>query len=286
MEKAILKTLIYADIFDYPLKAWEIHKWLIAKKASLTQIDRALKKLTKAKKVGFYKDYYFLPKRVGIVKKRTGKLKQSKYYLFQAKLMGGLFRTIPWIKLVGISGSLAVNNINSKDDIDFFIVAEKNRIWIARVLILGVLEVLGKRRKASDSKTKASGKACINLLLEENDLAQNNKNIYVAHEVLQMQVLWQRDKVYSKYLDDNNWVFKYLPNWIGSFGKEVRGKRLEVRGSFKVVDLIENLCRLLQLKYMSSPKGAEKVTNTALYFHPENYQEKVLKEYKKRINRL
>src|SRR5262245_34090416 len=48
MESAILKTLIYADIFDYPLKAWEIHKWLISKKkCELSEVEESLRRLVK-----------------------------------------------------------------------------------------------------------------------------------------------------------------------------------------------------------------------------------------------
>ncbi len=286
MEKAILRTLIYADIFDYPLKAWEIHKWLIGKKTSLSQIDKALRKLSKKSEVRNQKEYYFLPGRQGIVKKRIEKAKKSNNYLFQSKLIAYLFKLIPWINLVGVSGSLAMKNAGKKDDIDLFIVTEDNRIWLSRILILGILGFVGKRRKVTDSKNNAAGKVCINLLLENDDLAQNNKNIYVAHEILQMQILWQRDSSYNKYLIDNSWALNILPNWFSTVSSNY--KHLKSKGKLQnnMINILEYLVKRLQLRYMSSPKGLERVTSTALYFHPENYQQKVLKEYKKRINRL
>lgn len=48
----------------------------------------------------------------------------------------------------------------------------------------------------------------------QKSLAKNRKNIEQAHEVLGMKVVWQRDNVYQKYLEENSWAIKYLPNWV------------------------------------------------------------------------
>lgn len=218
MEKAILKTLIYADIFDYPLKINEIHKWLIKKKALPRQVEKVLGKLYQVSRIKYKGEYYFLKRRNGLVAKRKRKEKQSAIYFRKAKILCQILKIIPWVKLVGISGGLVMENAGKKDDIDLFIVTSKNRLWISRLLILGLLSLTGQRRKREDQGRKIAGKLCVNILLEEDELEQQNKDIYTAHEVLQMKVLWQRDGVYSKYLEDNQWAFKFLPNWITTEG--------------------------------------------------------------------
>lgn len=214
MEKAILKTLIYADIFNYPLTIYEIHKWLIGRKSNLRQVEKALHELVKNKKCKVKNGYYFLPRREDIVLKRKRKEKQSKVYFRKAKILCQILKIIPFIKLVGVSGGLAMDNAGKKDDIDLFIIAAKNRLWISRLVILGLLSMTGQRRKRTDQGRKIAGKLCVNILLEEDKLEQKNKDLFIAHEVLQMRVLWQRDRIYSKYLSDNEWAFKFLPNWI------------------------------------------------------------------------
>ncbi len=236
MEKAILKTLIYADIFDYPLKINEIHKWLIGppagragKKVTLRQLEKALKKLYEVSR-----KYYFLPKRGNLVSQRLSRGKQSVIYFRKAKILAQLLKLIPWIKLVGISGGLAMNNAGKKDDIDLFIVTGKNRLWISRLLALGILSLTGQRRKRRDKGKRVAGKLCVNILLEEDRLEQKNKDIFTAHEVLQMRVLWQRDGIYSKYLSDNSWAFKFLPNWIYEdvANKNVSYKKYKMQSTF------------------------------------------------------
>ena len=312
MKKAILRTLIYADIFDYPLKIWEIHKWLIGppagragRKATLRQVERALKRLNqesrqrrgspKAARIKNKASYYFLPKKGGLISKRQRRQKQSIKYLRKAQVLTSILKLIPWIKLVGISGGLAMDNANKTDDIDLFVITSKNRLWISRILALGLLSLTGQRRKAGDFGREIAGKLCLNILLEEDRLEQSNKDIYLAHEVLQMKVLWERDGVYSKYLEDNSWAFKFLPNWVGNSGKSKNSHNTKYTSQRLVslwpiihntVNFIEILARKFQLWYMESPKGMERIENGALYFHPHDCRQKVLVQYRNMTKKI
>src|SRR3989338_9159409 len=266
MEKAILRTLIYADIFDYPLKAQEIQKWLIRRKATLWQAAKVLDKLKKNSKLEIKCGYYFLPKRAGLIGIRKRREEESKSYLRKAKFFSRLLKIIPWIKLVGISGGLALNNAAKADDIYIAVITAKGRLWICRLFILGLLSLVGQRRVKKDTGKKIAGKFCVNILLEEDRLEQKNKDIYVAHEVLQMKVLWQRDGIYSKYLEDNSWAFKFLPNWISDMSsprmrgsKEASGSRIK----YGMTDHFELLAKKFQLSIMQSKQGQERIEDGA-----------------------
>ncbi len=291
MENAILKTLIYADIFDYPLTIFEIHKWLIGRKETLRQIEKWLEKLRVKGKVERVKEYYFLTDRTKLIRKRKITADQSHRYLRKAKLAVWFLRVIPWIKLIGVSGGLAMGNADKKDDIDLFIITAKNRLWICRLLILGFLSLTGQRRRVKAENNKAAGKFCVNMLLEEDQLIQFRKDIYLAHEVLQMKVLWQKDGIYFKYLTDNEWAFKFLPNWIGN-QYHVLSSKYHVSNNqmqntkYIILNTIENLAKKFQLWYMKKPEGLERIEDGALYFHPQDYRTKVLEEYKTRIRNL
>ena len=280
-----MKTLIYADIFDYPLKAWEIHKWLIsAKKCELPAVEIGLRKLIRRGVVIEKGGYYALSGRVRIFKKREERITPSQKFLHEAKIICSLFRVIPWIKLVGISGNLAMENASEEDDIDLFVITEKNRLWISRLLILFILALLEKRRTKRDSRKKAAGKFCLNLLLEKDQLSQNNKDLYISHEVLQMKPLWERENTYGLFLEANEWVFGFLANWLST---PFNGDRVVLRGNrgVRILDGIESFVRFFQLRYMGIPKKAEQVSLHSVYFHPEDNRERVLKEYEKRCRK-
>jgi len=293
MEKAVLKTLIYADIFDYPLTVFEIHKWLIGRKANLRQVESALGRLVKSSKLKVQNGHYFLSGRESLPLKRLRRERQSKEYLKKAQLIAQFLKIIPTIKLVGISGGLALNNTSKTDDIDLFVITSKKRLWISRLLILSLLSLTGQRRKAIYSKRQAAGKLCLNTILEEDCLEQSNKDIYLAHEVLQMKALWQRNDISSKYLLDNDWVFKFLPNWISDARLTIKDLRL-TRKNYKskiinhksLFDYVENLAKWWQLKIMQQPKGMERIAEGALYFHPKDYRLTVLQEYNLQLKKL
>lgn len=306
MEKAILKTLVYADIFDYPMILREIHKWLIGKKATLRQVESAIGRLVQSSSLDFARDkkfkvqsdYYFLRKSNGMVRKRKRREKQSAKYLLKAKFLCQILKIIPWIKLIGISGGLALDNATKADDIDLFIITAKNRLWISRLLVLGVLSLTGQRRKIGDRGKKIAGKICINTLLEEDRLEQRDKDIFVAHEVLQMKVLWQRDNIYFKYLMDNGWALRFLPNWVGGMESVLSSKYYVLRERTvknrnfhntryiihdTICNTFEKLAKKFQLMIMQKPLGQERIQDGALYFHPKDCRLEVLSKYERKL---
>ena len=293
MEKAVLKTLTYSNIFDYPLKAYEIHKWLIGRKTTLRQVEIVLKRLDEKRKTKNEKGYYSLLRREGLATKRIKRAKQSLVYIRKVRIISYLLKIIPWIKLVGISGGLSMENTDKNDDIDLFLITSKRKLWITRFLILTILTLIGQRRKPNHNIKEIAGKICCNILTTEDNLEQKRKDIYTAHEVLQMKILWQRENVYSKYLLDNQWAFKFLPNWVSSERLMIKDERLKRRNHQSLIlnhksifDRIEYLVKGFQLKIMQKPKGMERIEEGVLYFHPNDIRDKILKEYEQKVNTL
>jgi hypothetical protein len=285
MEKAILKTLIYADLFDYPMLSQEIHKWLIGKSASIEQVEKTLKRLIKLKKIALKQGVYFLRKRSELINIRQDREKVSQSYYVKAKWIARIFKIIPWIQLVGISGSLAMRNADKTDDIDLFIISKSNRVWLTRLLSALILEILGERRQRDASKKNSQSKICLNLLISEDALVQSKQNLYIAHEILQLKVLWERSKTYQKFLESNDWTAKFLPNWIGISAVE---KRISsgLRKNWLVFDYLEKIAEVLQRRYMGKLSGSEIVGHQSLYFHPEDAGEWVMLEYERRVKLL
>ena len=286
MDRAILRTLIYADIFDYALKAWEIHKWLIGKKATLPEVEQGLQRLLHRRKIVEKNGYFVLMGRIRLVRKRIDRQSISLRYLKDAELICKVFKLIPWIQLVGISGNLAMENAEKTDDIDLFVITQKKRLWLSRLCILLVLSLLERRRKKSDTRTQAAGKFCLNLLLESDQLIQERKNLYIAHEVLQMKVLWERNRSYDSFLLGNEWVFRFLPNWVSSRSLVVKKNVAQKENPSRFFSGLENIVRFLQLRYMGLPQKLERVGTVAVYFHPDDNQPRVLKEFEKRSKQV
>jgi len=203
-----LATLAYADIFDYPLTASEIWRFLISRRlVSSRQLAPLLKKLVS--KRGFY----FLSGRQMIVGKRQQRQEWSRPKLKIARRTAWWLRLLPTIKMVAVSGALAMENTSENDDIDLLIVSGAGRLWLTRLLTVLLVELVARRRRPGDRQAK--DKICLNMFLDERHLAmpENERNLYTAHEVCQLKLLWDRSQTYQRFISQNQWVKKYLANW-------------------------------------------------------------------------
>ncbi|MGH7245387.1 MAG: hypothetical protein ACREGI_00450, partial [Candidatus Levyibacteriota bacterium] len=176
-EKEIVATLCYSDIFDFPLTAPEIYRYLIAKKS--VSYEKVIQQLSK--KSSFFSranKFFYLSGRKYIVEERMKKGRISKRKLQKAQKMSRFLSLIPTILFIGVSGSLAMKNAKGNADIDFFIITKKDSVWITRFCCFLFLSVFGKRRKRNENNPKDT--ICLNMLIDESHLAfpQKKQNIY------------------------------------------------------------------------------------------------------------
>jgi hypothetical protein len=108
---------------------------------------------------------------------------------------------LPFVRMVAVTGSLAMNNADEGKDIDFMIVTEPGRLWTARALSLLIARF-----------ARLNGvHLCPNYLVTTNALELEDRSLYVAHELAQMIPL-AGVEVYREMRFVNRWVDDYLPN--------------------------------------------------------------------------
>ena len=96
-----------------------------------------------------------------------------------------LVRACPWIRLVAISGSTAYGRTKHRDDIDFFVVTRKNRLWVTLLFAL----ILAKIQR---TRNPSAPVFCFNRLLDEaqcDDTFRTHQEPLLAREALTMRVL-------------------------------------------------------------------------------------------------
>jgi hypothetical protein len=108
--------------------------------------------------------------------------------------------------MVALTGSLAVRNVDSDADYDYFVVTAHGRVWLARLLM--VQNVVKPAARRGDE-------VCPNYILAENALELPSRDLYHAHELAQMIPLYGLP-VYQRLLQANRWLEKFLPN-AGAF---------------------------------------------------------------------
>lgn len=286
-EEAILKTLLYADIFNFPLKKDEIWKFLISKrKISKPLLFKKTQNIDKF--IDSNGEYLYVKGRNKIVNLRKEKERISAQKLIKAKGIINKLVIIPTVKLIGISGALSMSNSVKNDDIDIFVICKKDFIWLTRFLIILILIFFGRYRYKNSQSF--SDKICLNMLLDEQNIRfkKNRQNLYTAHEIAQLIPIINRNNSYEKFILKNSWIRKYLANLIIPNKKKYENKKNLLN------DVIINICKLflmeeilkfIQIKYMKKSITKEVIEDGYLAFHPFDYNDYVLKTYNKKIKK-
>jgi hypothetical protein len=199
---AILHTLVYADLFDYPLQAREIHRYLTGYAAPLATIKNHLEKDDRFGHFNSSPPFWFLAGREHLVELRREREAFSQVLWRQARRYGGLIAAMPFVRLVSVTGSLAMNNASGpQDDIDLLIVAARNRVWLARGLAISIVHLA--RRFGVE--------LCPNYVMAEHQLEMGPPDLFTAHELAQLVPLYGAS-TYHRLLARNAWISDFLPN--------------------------------------------------------------------------
>ena len=202
LETAIVQTLAYADVFDYPLTPEEVHRYLVRVPASLAAVHDALRVSVPMRRyLTCYQDYVILRGREKILETRRRRASVATSMWPRVEHYASFIAHLPFVRMVGVSGALSVGNAEGGTDIDYFIVTEPGRLWLCRATIIAVVRLAAR---AGDS-------LCPNYLVSEQALMLQERNLYTAHEFLQMVPLVGR-KTYQQMWQLNAWTAEYLPN--------------------------------------------------------------------------
>jgi predicted nucleotidyltransferase len=200
-EQNILKTLGYFDLFQYPLTKDEIclfHPVHVLHPA----IDSALEILIDSKSVFKLDEFYSLQSDLLLAQRRR---KGNMLAIEQMKKAGRVAKFLsqfPYVKGVAVSGSLSKNFADEKTDIDFFIITEANRLWIARTLM--------HLYKKLTFLTGRQHWFCMNYYVDEAAPEITEKNIFTAMETITLLPM-QGKRSIDHFIAGNTWVKEFFP---------------------------------------------------------------------------
>ena len=200
--RAILHTAAYADVFDYPLTLSEIHRYLTGLAVPFESLEKVLKR--ELNLLSSVDGYFTLPGREKIVTTRRRRAQIAARLWPQALQYGLIISRLPFVRMVAVTGALAVDNVEEDADIDYLIVTEPGRLWFCRAMAL-----LVGRFSALRGIT-----LCPNYIVTLRALTFPDQNEYAAHEMAQMIPIAGMD-VYTRIRQQNAWVTRFLPNSEG-----------------------------------------------------------------------
>jgi len=206
IEKAIVNTVSYVDAFDYPLTLPEIHRYLIRHRSTSNHIAKVLSQGDLVpERLHRRGNYFMLPGRECVVEIRQERQLIAAQLWREAERYGRIIARLPFVRMVAVTGSLAVNNAGAGEDIDYLIITADDHLWVCRALVILVVRLAA--RNGVD--------ICPNYFLAERAIQIQTQNLYTAHELTQMVPL-SGMPVYRSLRKANQWTQQYLPNAAGT----------------------------------------------------------------------
>ena len=262
LQTAILSTITYFDIFEFPLTSIEIYKYLwnhASKKYTINEVMEELNNLCAKNEILTKCGLYYLKGRSDTVTTRLTRYALSFEKIKIAKRIARIFKFIPFIKLIAICNSLSYRNARKESDIDLFIIVQPNRLWLTRLLTAFFLKILNLR----PSKRDKTNKICLCFFLSEDNLniqsiAIPSPDIYLIYWIKNLYPLLDRNEIYTKFLTSNDWIQQYVNEKITN--ESIRNSKFEIRNSYHVLNLFDQLAKKIQLKIM--PSYLKNIANT------------------------
>jgi hypothetical protein len=288
--ESILKTLLYYDLFRYPLTSFEVFQYLPTHEVTEEDVNSGLHHLADQSLIYRLGRFFSIQNNKGLECRRAQGNDLASKSLEVARKQSGRIATFPFVRGVLVSGSLAKGYMDADSDLDFFIITKPGRLWIARTLL-----VLYKRLFLFNSHKYF----CVNYFVDSDHLEIEEKNLFTATELATL-IPFYNAPLYRLLMQKNAWIKTFFPNYRERAfdGDEALPHKGVKKLSERCIDLLftdrlEKWCKAITLRFWEKKYArhysnddfqiAFKTNDHASKNHPNNYQRKVMDRYHKRL---
>jgi hypothetical protein len=236
VRNGIIKTILYFDIFTYPLTEAELYQHH-GSNLSIEAFRNILHELVNEGLLKTREDFYFSPHTdEEALKKRLNGNRMAAEMMPVARKWSKIIHSFPFVRSVNLSGSLSKNYYDKHSDIDYFIITKTNRLWICRTLLSICWKLLSAKNKKN---------FCTNYFVDETVLEMGDKNQFVAIELSYLLPIINGDAAQT-LLSSNEWVKKYVENKTLNREFETDAPRFKLKTIFeklldnKFGDMLDN----------------------------------------------
>jgi hypothetical protein len=264
VDRAILRTVLYASLFQSPLTVAELHRALMDVGVDRLEIRSRLRR-------GFLRDRlectgeYVYPRgrETWLDMRRERKLRTSDLLDAHRPLLRAV-AGFPFVRLLALSGGCAHDNATDSD-VDVFLVVRRGRAWAVCLALMLLSKALGRRRTL-----------CVNYLVDEDGLALPERDLFTAAEIVGLRPL-AGGPAYVRFVEANAWVAERFPNFfwmrrdIARVSPAGAPRWLEAALDLGLAPLLEGLARrLLGARFRRKWDGAAGVVLSPhrLKLHP------------------
>lgn len=219
LDKAIVRTIVFFDLFEYPLTDTEIRRFFpeYAPRTTLMDIRTSLAASAFLAQTIEEKDGLYCLSGRGDIRELRGARALSSYRKFRrARRLAALLAHVPFVRMIAVCNTLGLNAARDESDIDFFIVVRTGHLWLARLWCAGIAHLLGVRPWRGHERDAL----CLSFYVADTALDLScvqlsgwTPDVYLAHWVAWCVPLYD-DGVSHDFFHANSWIASCLPNVV------------------------------------------------------------------------
>lgn len=210
-ERAIVQVLLYFEMFSYPLTAEEILQFSNDPGTTLTDVQDRLQDLANRGLAFRFSSFFQSKNDPAWVLQRQESNRRADKTLPVARRMARLISCFPFIRGVLVSGSLSKHCMRADSDIDFFLITEPGRLWLARTLLVCFKKIF---------LLNSHKYFCVNYFIDTEHLEIEEKNQFTATEIATLLPMYGSDW-YESFYRANRWVHDFLPHFPPRLTRDV-----------------------------------------------------------------
>jgi hypothetical protein len=201
MRDAIQRTLLYFDVFHWPLSRAELVRYVAP--GDPAAVEAACDELIGEGWVCEDGGWLFLAGEDDSVAARRSASRHAERSWRAASRAAAVLARFPYVRGVLITGGLSKGASAPDADVDFLLLIAPGRVWLAKTLLQAWRRTLPPRIREC---------FCTNYLLSSDALALDDRNAYTAIELATAIPMYDGDTC-GRLLDENRWGQRYVPGW-------------------------------------------------------------------------
>ena len=202
-ELAVLSSVIYASLFEYPLTLPQLCETLVHVRADEHTVAGWWRNSAFLQSAIEHRDgLYFPAGRHDLVATRARRETLSRDLLERERRLLSLVSGMPFVRMVAVSGSLAHLNAETSADLDLFVITARHRVWSVTLSVLVIARLLGWRKRM-----------CLNYVISEDALAVAPRDLFSANQIIHLRPIAGHD-VFAAFIDANPFVRAFYPNFV------------------------------------------------------------------------
>lgn len=168
LAEAVLATLAYFDAADMPLTPAELWMNLFKpnQNASFADVLHKLELLASKGSIMLTRGFAVRAGREALIDERIRREGHAIFKFRKLRRIVWLLRFVPFIRMVAACNTLAFDMARKEGDSDLFIVTKRNRLYLTRLLVTGLMHVIGVRRHG----LRVADRVCLSFYVDEDGL--------------------------------------------------------------------------------------------------------------------